>query len=40
MYDFHKLRHDTEENEWKHRLFRRGNRAALADIKRKISEGP
>jgi heat shock transcription factor 1 len=24
MYDFHKTRHDNNENEFKHKLFRRG----------------
>jgi heat shock transcription factor 1 len=38
MYDFHKLRQDFDENEWRHKLFRRGNKQGLADIKRKIYE--
>ncbi|KAL4510671.1 hypothetical protein ABPG72_004825 [Tetrahymena utriculariae] len=38
MYDFHKLRHDSEENEWRHRLFRRGYPNLLCEIKRKINE--
>lgn len=25
MYDFHKLRNDSEENEWKHKQFKRGS---------------
>lgn len=24
MYDFHKTRHDNNENEFKHKLFKRG----------------
>ena len=24
MYDFHKLRSESDENEWRHKLFRRG----------------
>ena len=24
MYDFHKLRSENDENEWKHKLFRKG----------------
>lgn len=40
MYDFHKSRHENNENEFKHKLFKRGQKHLLADIKRKISDGP
>lgn len=38
MYDFHKSKQDGKENEFKHKLFRRGQKHLLADIKRKGSE--
>lgn len=38
MYDFHKSKQDSKENEFKHRLFRRGQKHLLAEIKRKGSE--
>lgn len=38
MYDFHKSKQDSKENEFKHKLFRRGQKHLLAEIKRKGSE--
>ncbi|EGR28112.1 hypothetical protein IMG5_182970 [Ichthyophthirius multifiliis] len=38
MYDFHKVRHDSEENEWRHKLFRKGYPHLLCEIKRKIHD--
>jgi len=38
MYDFHKSKQDNKENEFKHKLFKRGHKHLLADIKRKGSE--
>eukprot|EP01016_Furgasonia_blochmanni_P007474 TRINITY_DN1299_c0_g1_i2.p1 TRINITY_DN1299_c0_g1~~TRINITY_DN1299_c0_g1_i2.p1 ORF type:complete len:713 (-),score=179.22 TRINITY_DN1299_c0_g1_i2:458-2596(-) len=38
MYDFHKTRHDNNENEFRHRQFRRGYKNLLGEIKRKTSE--
>lgn len=38
MYDFHKSKQDSKENEFKHRLFRRGQKHLLSEIKRKGSE--
>jgi len=38
MYDFHKSKQDGKENEFKHKLFKRGQKHLLADIKRKGSE--
>ncbi len=50
MYDFHKTRTDTSENEFRHKMFKRGQkyivsdfltiwRNLLSEIKRKASEG-
>jgi len=39
MYDFHKSRHENNENEFRHKMFKRGQKHLLADIKRKTSEG-
>lgn len=30
MYDFHKTRHDNNENEFKHKLFRKGYKQLLS----------
>jgi len=38
MYDFHKVKHDAEDNEWKHKYFRRDKPELLHEIKRKLSE--
>lgn len=38
MYDFHKSKQDNKENEFKHKLFRRGQKHLLAEIKRKGTE--
>ncbi|KAM3130557.1 hypothetical protein pb186bvf_017366 [Paramecium bursaria] len=38
MYDFHKSRHDNNDNEFKHKLFRRGQRELLSKIKRKTND--
>ena len=38
MYDFHKTRHDNNENEFKHKLFRKGQKNLLSQIKRKTNE--
>jgi len=38
MYDFHKSKQDGKENEFKHKLFKRGQKHLLADIKRKGSD--
>lgn len=40
MYDFHKSKQDGKENEFKHKLFRRGQRHLLNDIKRKGTDHP
>jgi len=39
MYDFHKSRHENSESEFKHKLFRKGHKNLLAEIKRKTAEG-
>eukprot|EP01017_Pseudomicrothorax_dubius_P011467 TRINITY_DN1428_c0_g1_i7.p1 TRINITY_DN1428_c0_g1~~TRINITY_DN1428_c0_g1_i7.p1 ORF type:complete len:404 (-),score=88.39 TRINITY_DN1428_c0_g1_i7:613-1824(-) len=39
MYDFHKTRHENNENEFKHKLFRRGHKNQLTEIKRKTTDG-
>ncbi|CAD8095329.1 unnamed protein product [Paramecium primaurelia] len=38
MYDFHKTRHDNNENEFKHNLFQKGKKHFLSQIKRKTSD--
>jgi len=38
MYDFHKSKQDGKENEFKHKLFKRGQRHLLSEIKRKGTE--
>jgi len=38
MYDFHKSKQDTKENEFSHKLFRRGQKHLLNEIKRKGSD--
>ncbi|CAD8200691.1 unnamed protein product [Paramecium octaurelia] len=38
MYDFHKTRHDNNENEFKHKLFQRGKKNLLSQIKRKTND--
>ena len=38
MYDFHKVKRSTNETEFRHRLFTRGNKNQLSSIKRKVSE--
>ncbi|CAD8211108.1 unnamed protein product [Paramecium pentaurelia] len=38
MYDFHKTRHDNNENEFKHKLFQRGKKELLSQIKRKTND--
>jgi hypothetical protein len=38
MYDFHKSKQDGKENEFKHKLFRRGQKHLLSEIKRKGAE--
>jgi len=38
MYDFHKSRQENNENEFRHKLFKRGQKHLLSEIKRKISE--
>ncbi|CAK93879.1 unnamed protein product (macronuclear) [Paramecium tetraurelia] len=38
MYDFHKTRHDNNENEFKHKLFQRGKKHLLSQIKRKTND--
>ena len=38
MYDFHKSRNQNNENEFRHKLFKRDNYAILSEIKRKITE--
>ncbi|CAK93678.1 unnamed protein product (macronuclear) [Paramecium tetraurelia] len=38
MYDFHKTRHDNNENEFKHKLFQRSKKHLLSQIKRKTNE--
>ncbi|CAD8115458.1 unnamed protein product [Paramecium sonneborni] len=38
MYDFHKTRHDNYENEFKHKLFQRGKKNQLSQIKRKTND--
>jgi len=40
MYDFHKSKQDGKENEFKHKLFRRGQRHLLSEIKRKGTDHP
>ncbi|CAD8194636.1 unnamed protein product [Paramecium pentaurelia] len=38
MYDFHKTRHDNNENEFKHKSFQRGKKHLLSQIKRKTND--
>ncbi|CAD8187500.1 unnamed protein product [Paramecium octaurelia] len=38
MYDFHKTRHDNNENEFKHKLFQRSKKHLLSQIKRKTND--
>lgn len=38
MYDFHKNRHDNNDNEFRHKLFRKGYKQLLSQIKRKSNE--
>jgi hypothetical protein len=38
MYDFHKTRHEDNENEFRHKFFKRGQRNLLSQIKRKSHE--
>jgi len=38
MYDFHKIRHEDNENEFRHKFFKRGQRNLLSQIKRKSHE--
>ncbi|CAD8120059.1 unnamed protein product [Paramecium sonneborni] len=38
MYDFHKTRHDNNENEFKHKLFQKGKKNLLSQIKRKTND--
>lgn len=38
MYDFHKSRQENNENEFRHKLFKRGQKHLLSEIKRKVSD--
>ena len=38
MYDFHKIRNDNNENEFRHKYFRKGCKQLLCEIKRKHGE--
>ncbi|EAS00733.2 HSF-type DNA-binding domain protein (macronuclear) [Tetrahymena thermophila SB210] len=38
MYDFHKIRNENNETEFRHRLFQKGNKNMLIDIKRKSGD--
>lgn len=38
MYDFHKIRQEDNENEFRHKFFRRGQKHLLAEIKRKSTD--
>ncbi|KAM3139419.1 hypothetical protein pb186bvf_008444 [Paramecium bursaria] len=38
MYDFHKIKNDGGENEFRHRFFQRGNKHLLCEIRRKQGE--
>jgi len=35
MYDFHKIRNENNESEFRHNLFRKGNKQLFIQIKRK-----
>ena len=40
MYDFHKIRNDNNENEFRHKFFKKGSKHLLGEIKRKHGETP
>jgi hypothetical protein len=40
MYDFHKTRHEENENEFKHKFFQRGKKDLLRGIQRKLPNFP